>query len=144
MIPQEQTAHKKEKSMKRIVLLMVMVLLFPAASLSAEFALVAASTDVNFEWDANTEPDLAGYNIYRSEVSGGPYELIATLGPEAVSYTDPALPDGELFWIARAVDTAGNEAPASIEVTAVLDTIPPAAVKNFRIVPTVVVPLILD
>ena len=28
---------------------------------------------VDLNWNANTEPDIAGYNVYRSETSGGPY-----------------------------------------------------------------------
>ncbi|MCD4698934.1 MAG: T9SS type A sorting domain-containing protein, partial [Bacteroidales bacterium] len=34
------------------------------------------TNSVNLCWDANTEPDIAGYNIYKSDISGGPYTKI--------------------------------------------------------------------
>ena len=35
-----------------------------------------SENSVNLNWNANTEPDIAGYNIYRSDISGGPYVKI--------------------------------------------------------------------
>jgi hypothetical protein len=35
-----------------------------------------SGNSVNLNWNANTEPDLSGYNIYRSDTSGGPYTKI--------------------------------------------------------------------
>ena len=53
--------------MKRNVLLMVLVLLFTCSSFADLLTL---------QWDANTEPDLAGYKIYYSEGknTGAPYQ----------------------------------------------------------------------
>lgn len=44
----------------------------------APTGLVATAGDgsVSLNWDDNTEPDLAGYNVYRSTSSGGPYSKI--------------------------------------------------------------------
>jgi len=43
---------------------------------------------VYLTWDANTEPDIAGYNIYRSETTGGPYTKINDTPITETSYYD--------------------------------------------------------
>ena len=47
--------------MKRVIICLAMILLFPAAILAY---------DLTLAWDANTEPDLKGYNIYMGTLSG--------------------------------------------------------------------------
>lgn len=113
---------------------------------AAEFGLLSATTDVSFEWTANVEADLVGYNIYRSGTSGA-YDktnLVGTVMAPAVQFVDVAVEDGEWYWALTAIDTAGNESALSVEATAVLDTIPPAIPQDFHIVPAIIVPLILD
>ncbi|GAF94562.1 unnamed protein product, partial [marine sediment metagenome] len=49
----------------------------PAAP--ANLVATPGSEEVTLNWDDNTEPDLAGYNVYRSTDSGGsptPYAKI--------------------------------------------------------------------
>jgi hypothetical protein len=41
---------------------------------------VCAAT-ISFSWYANSEPDLAGYRLWMSETSGGPYTLVEEFGP---------------------------------------------------------------
>jgi len=43
---------------------------------------------VYLSWNANTEPDLAGYNIYKSEISGGPYAKLNSTLITDTSYND--------------------------------------------------------
>ena len=45
---------------------------------AAPTGLVATAGDgsVSLNWDDNTEPDLAGYNVYRSTTASGPYSKI--------------------------------------------------------------------
>ena len=47
--------------MKRVISYLALVLLFPA---------VVLGYDLTLAWDANTEPDLEGYNIYMGTKSG--------------------------------------------------------------------------
>jgi len=47
--------------------LMVLVLLMALPG-------VGQAADVKLAWDANSERDLAGYNIYYGSVAGGPYD----------------------------------------------------------------------
>ena len=51
--------------------------------------------------------------------------------------------DGEWFWVATGIDTAGNESNFTPELTAILDTDPPPPPPNFRIVPVITL-LLLD
>ena len=65
-------------------------------------------------WNANTEPDLAGYRLYRgtpATFTPGPANLLATLG--TTSYSGPE--DAVYTFKLTAVDTHGNEsAPVAV------------------------------
>ena len=85
-----------------------------------------------FTWDPNTEPDLAGYRLYQSDVSGqytygeGNEIACAPVGIEAVVYDIPCGTDW--YFVLTAYDETGNESGPSNEVTAYRecpDTTPP-------------------
>jgi hypothetical protein len=70
---------------------------------------------VQLSWTANTEGDLAGYNVYRST-----FTPVATTSPlnasllTAPSYSDTGLTNGTAyFYVVEAVDTSGNKADAA-------------------------------
>jgi fibronectin type 3 domain-containing protein len=86
-------------------------------------------------WAANTESDLAGYNVFRGTTSGGPYTKINSSLVTSPSYNDTGLTNGtKYFWVVQAVDTSnnssGNSNEASGTPTAGPDVTPPAAPKN--------------
>lgn len=80
---------------------------------------VAGDDEVIITWNANSETDLAGYNVYRSETSGSGYtRLIQTSssndGLRDLSVTN----DTQYFYKISAEDMTGNESNFSIEVSA--------------------------
>ena len=131
--------------MKKVLIVLAMVFGLVSVSWAGVFAAGEVLTDVSFAWTANTENDLLGYRVYRSEVSGTYNEtnLVGTVDAPASQFVDVAVPDGTYFWAAAPVDTAGNESNLSNEVTATLDTVPPAPITDFHIVPAVIL-LILE
>lgn len=84
---------------------------------------------VQVNWDANLEPDLLGYLLYRGgELIGYGSALPADLRPLAIAtnaHTDAVAPDGELAYRVYAIDRAGNISPASAPATLVRDAGPP-------------------
>jgi fibronectin type 3 domain-containing protein len=91
-------------------------------------SVATAASNVTFEWDANSENDLAGYRLYQSNRSGvynqSPISVIPA-GTETVVVQD--IPDGTYFWVLTAFDNGGNESNRSNEVTKSLDSVPPSA-----------------
>lgn len=88
---------------------------------------------VTLEWDPNSEPDLAGYNIYRSQQSGSGYVKLNSSLIQATSYTDDTIQYGvTYYYVATAVNTSGLESGYSNEVayTAQLPPQPPVAVDD--------------
>ena len=82
---------------------------------------------VVLNWDANTEGDLAGYNIYRSDLSGESYVKINSNLVSTNTYSDNELPGGTYYYVVTAVDNDGNESVHSQEAEAfVMDIVPPA------------------
>jgi len=80
---------------------------------------IAAAANIELIWDRNTEPDLAGYRVYRS-LAGGPFEKIADI-PESPSYSDSKLESGKQYrYTISAVDRSGNESKPSepVEISA--------------------------
>jgi hypothetical protein len=72
-------------------------------------------------WVASTSANVAGYNVYRGTVSGGPYTLLNASPTSAVTYADTTVQAGQTYYfVVKAVGSDGslsiasNEAPATI------------------------------
>ena len=88
---------------------------------SAPTGLAASGGDawISLEWNDNSEPNLKGYNVYRSINSGIDYEQIATEVPVS-SYLDVTVTNGSTYYyVTTAVTTSSNESESSSEVSAI-------------------------
>jgi endonuclease I len=82
--------------------------------------LVATGGDsvVTLDWADNTEPDFAGYRVYRGTAPGGPYSQTGNLATSS-SFSDSGLTNGmTLYYTVTAEDFSGNESGASQEANA--------------------------
>ena len=111
-----------------------------ALALIIGLAIPALAEVVTFEWDANTEEDLAGYRLYTSHVSGqypfGDVSQAIEIGPSETTI-DVDIPESDeiYYFVLTAYDYAGNESGPSNEVELhipIIDRIPPDAPVNFR------------
>lgn len=91
----------------------------------------AIVSDVTVTWKANTEPDLAGYLLYRNDqlanVTG---IVVGNLQPYLIAgttYLDKTLPDGTFRYYLMAMDQAGNVSDQSNTIEVTIDTHPPHA-----------------
>ncbi|NVK43939.1 MAG: hypothetical protein HWE39_22080 [Oceanospirillaceae bacterium] len=74
---------------------------------------------VLLDWYDNAEADLAGYRLYRSTVSEGPYALVVPSLITNSDYVDNGVTNGVIYWyMATAEDLAGNESGDSSKVSA--------------------------
>jgi len=82
-------------------------------NLTAQFA----NDNVTIEWDARIESDLAGYNVYRSTNSGGPYTQLNPSTLTGTMFVDSTT-DGmsTYYYVVTSLDTNGNESIDSIEI----------------------------
>ena len=94
----------------------------------------AGDGQVDLNWDANSEDDLAGYNVYRSTSSFQETANATQVNDELVgeaSYTDADLTNGtEYFYRVTAVDDTGNESSPSNQASAQPTAPPPEAVTE--------------
>lgn len=82
---------------------------------------------VSLDWADNTEPDLAGYNVYRGTTSGGPYVKVNSSLVTTSAYTDTGLANGTpYFYVVTAVDLSTNESSSSNQASATPQAPPPA------------------
>ena len=93
--------------------------------------LYSQAQDVTLVWDPNSETDLVGYNVYRSQSSGSGFTLINTslvpVDPNP-TFTDTSDKTGlsTVFYVVSAVNTTGLESNFSNEVTLTFDTTAPS------------------
>lgn len=89
-----------------------------APSEPTDLTAAVSSSGVVLNWAGPEDPDLSGYNVYRSQTAGAGYELIATA--DNTSYSDAEAEAGiEHFYVVTAYDFSGNESGYSNEVSAV-------------------------
>jgi glucuronoarabinoxylan endo-1,4-beta-xylanase len=82
-------------------------------------AAMPGNQTVALDWDDNTDMDLAGYNIYRSETSGSGYVKLNASLQTLSSYTDFSAENfTPYYYVVTAVDTNTNESGYSNEVQA--------------------------
>ncbi len=97
---------------------------------AAPTGLTASAGDgiVWLSWNDNIEPDLAGYNIYRSTTAGCNYEKLNSTLLSEPAYTDTTVHNGiTYYYVVTAVDTSSNESNFSLPAAAApMDITPPA------------------
>jgi hypothetical protein len=77
---------------------------------------------VSLSWRASTS-SVAGYYIYRSTVSGGPYTKLNSSRETATVYTDSSVKAGATYYyVTTAVNSKGTESEASNQVKAKIPT----------------------
>lgn len=82
----------------------------------------AVAHSVSLTWTPSSSP-VAGYDVYRSEVSGGPYAKLDSSLVTADSYTDPTVSAGlTYYYVVTAVTSAGVQSPDSIQAAATVPT----------------------
>ena len=99
-----------------------LLLLHSGGSLTAQ--------EITLRWDPNSEPDLAGYHIYHSQVSGSGYVRLNSSLIPTNSFTDSSVQtDVTYYYVATAVNQQGLESVFSNEVSTIISgsNSPPAA-----------------
>ena len=101
--------------------------IFPPATPQSVLAAVIAGAngtppEVDLSWSINSETDLAGYRVYRSEQQGTRGQPVTSDLLPTPAYRDTSVQPGHRYWYTvTAVDRAGNEStpspPAEADVT---------------------------
>jgi glycosidase len=78
----------------------------------------SSSSSITVGWNANSEPDLYRYEVWRSVTSGGPYTKIANVLAPATQYVDASVnPGATYYYVLTAQDTSFNRSGNSNEVS---------------------------
>jgi hypothetical protein len=89
-----------------------------SVTLSGTGAQQQVSHSVTLTWTASTST-VTGYNVYRSQVSGGPYTKLDSSAVAATSYGDSTVSAGQTyFYVVTSVNSSGVESADSSEVSA--------------------------
>lgn len=126
-----------KKLFYKITIFLIIVLL---GSTNLAFAGTA-----NLSWNANTEPDLAGYKIYygtsprTGSCPAGGYSTNINVG-NVTNYALSGLTDGQTYYFSiTAIDTSNNESCFSSEVSKIIPatTPTPTPVSNVKFTPII-------
>jgi hypothetical protein len=115
--------------MKRILALQILLsaaTIDTAIAIQAPTGLVISSGDksVILHWDPNPETNVAGYDVYRSPSSGGPFVSVTNL-TTALGFCDLSVSDGQAYYYQVTAVTTGSQAsPPSATLSAVPEPFP--------------------
>ncbi len=89
----------------------------PTAGAPLSVAAVPGVGLVDVSWAAPTTGSPTGYNVYRSETSGGPYSVVDAATP-LLAFTDTTVSNGTTYYYVVTALESAVEGPASAEVSA--------------------------
>jgi len=90
------------------------------------------TTTIVLDWNIVYDDDLAGYNVYRSTVASGTYQLLNSTPVSTNSFTDTTITlDVLYYYYVTAIDTFGNESSAS-EIAQAAATLRPDWPENVK------------
>jgi len=110
----------------RILVILFAVILLVAMTPHAQ----TTQVQLNFTWNANSEPDLAGYRLWYGSESRNYSDVVDVGNVTEHSMIFDMADNITLYFALTAVDTSDNESPFSNEVSYTyipLDTEPPGA-----------------
>lgn len=91
---------------------LAMLALAPARPRSVAILTARLSNDTDLKWDANAEPDLAGYEILWRDTTAAVWTNSRWVG-NVPSYTMKGLSKDNVFFGVRSIDKQGNRSPVS-------------------------------
>ena len=82
-----------------------------------------ASHSVDLSWNASGTTGVVGYNVYRGNVSKGPYSKVTSSPESGLSYSDTAVATGTTYYyVITALDSSGMESAYSNEAAVTVPT----------------------
>src|SRR5205823_1913248 len=79
----------------------------------------SSAGSITVGWDANGEPDLYRYEVWRGSASGGPYTKVANVPAGTTQYLDQAVTTGATYYyVVTAQNTSFNRSTNSNEASA--------------------------
>jgi len=99
---------------------------------TAPFGLIPTNHDsrltVDLKWNAIEETDLVGFNVHRSQVLEGPYEVVnkKTLTPEVRTFVDKVPNPGHYYYYCSSSDLSGNVSNSGKIYIQIRDMEPPS------------------
>jgi fibronectin type 3 domain-containing protein len=90
------------------------------------------TNSITLSWNANVAPDLAGYNLYRSETESGTFRKVNSDWLAVIEYTDSGLDEATTYYYKlTAVDLENHESTFSESVngTTILSEYPPEVIN---------------
>ena len=91
---------------------LAMLALAPSRPKGVTILSARLSNDTELRWDANKEPDLAGYEIVWRDTTAAVWTNSKPVG-KVTSFTMKGMSKDNYFFGVRAIDTAGNRSPAT-------------------------------
>lgn len=89
--------------------------LAPARPKNAGVITARLTNDTELKWDANSEPDLAGYEVVWRDTTSPVWTNSQSVG-KATTYVIKSRSKDNFFFGVRAVDTEGHRSPVSFPV----------------------------
>lgn len=108
--------------------------LAPAAP--TNLAATAGIGYIDLDWNANSEPTLEGYRVYRAEDDAGPFELLVDITPPVNFVRDSTVTAEQTYYYeVTAYNTANAESDPSnrVSATPLQDNVPPATPSGFAV-----------
>ena len=124
IIPQPNGSEQQVEGANTAPVTVVAHDVFPPATptgLQAVFSGRGQKPFIDLVWNANTDPDLAGYNVYRHEAGTAPQKINPALIPSPAFRDNEVVPGHKYWYSVSAVDVRGNESPRSEQAS---ETVP--------------------